>query len=634
MRRSIYFFFLFFSFYVGKANNLKIDGVVELENETATNVDLKFNVSWANSWRYGNSWDSAWVFLKYQLPGGEWKHVYLSESGNVETNGNASVELGKTDSDVVGVFVYRNGEGSGATNFSLSLSWAYVNNGLLQADLAGIRINAFAIEMVRVPTAAYKLGDAVSNQSFGTPLILPPYEDVIDQNSGYVYSMFGEQYPASYAADQLDAASARVSCAYAISSTNEFWWKVDFKLPKTIYCFGWNILPNYGPDGAYWLQASNDDVVWTDVWTGTDGYVYYEPGVPTYPVSVLADVTNPGSYRYYRIKMKGVSTRAYICNVAMTEELVAISPYNVRSEDELNLIAGYVGTVPAAYPKGYQGFYCMKYEVTQEQYVDFLNSLPYAAQDDRIDILPNQPVGTGIVNALRNGIRIYQPGVSSAAPAIYGLDLDGDGIFYEPEDGGAIACNYLNRDDAYSYADWAGLRPMTELEYEKAARGLASEAEADFAWGVSPPVFVAGIESGSEGSVREKPLLVSANVNGGNAVLGPMRVGAFANAGSTRLTSGASFWGIMDLSGNLDERCVAVGGYNKFVGGHGNGSILATTYGCDIANWYTDGKYNSMRGGCYLSTWDLLLLSNRTYTYSEYNTRTEYFGFRAVRTAP
>ena len=33
------------------------------------------------------------------------------------------------------------------------------------------------------------------------------------------------------------------------------------------------------------------------------------------------------------------------------------------------------GTLSAAVPKGYQGFYQMKYEVTEQQYVDFLNGL-------------------------------------------------------------------------------------------------------------------------------------------------------------------------------------------------------------------------------------------------------------------
>ena len=36
-----------------------------------------------------------------------------------------------------------------------------------------------------------------------------------------------------------------------------------------------------------------------------------------------------------------------------------------------NTIDG-AGTLAAAFPKGYGGFYCMKYEISQQQYVDFL----------------------------------------------------------------------------------------------------------------------------------------------------------------------------------------------------------------------------------------------------------------------
>ena len=32
---------------------------------------------------------------------------------------------------------------------------------------------------------------------------------------------------------------------------------------------------------------------------------------------------------------------------------------------------GVSGTIPAEFPKGYQAFYCMKYEISQQQYVDF-----------------------------------------------------------------------------------------------------------------------------------------------------------------------------------------------------------------------------------------------------------------------
>ena len=65
------------------------------------------------------------------------------------------------------------------------------------------------------------------------------------------------------------------------------------------------------------------------------------------------------------------------------------TPFTISSEDQLridssagNLWARYAGNpptnsigdtgyLPAAYPKGYDAFYCMKYELTQSQYRDF-----------------------------------------------------------------------------------------------------------------------------------------------------------------------------------------------------------------------------------------------------------------------
>ena len=48
-----------------------------------------------------------------------------------------------------------------------------------------------------------------------------------------------------------------------------------------------------------------------------------------------------------------------------------------------NTSMGGAGTIPAAYPNGYNAFYCMKYAVTQGQYADFLNSLTRVQQTAR-----------------------------------------------------------------------------------------------------------------------------------------------------------------------------------------------------------------------------------------------------------
>lgn len=93
--------------------------------------------------------------------------------------------------------------------------------------------------------------------------------------------------------------------------------------------------------------------------------------------------------------------------------------------------------LPAAYPKGYNAFYCMKYEVTQEQYKDFLNTLTRAQQDTNTSVLAPL-TGTSIINryvqtntstlSSRNGIRCDSLLPSIAIPITFYCDLDGDGI--------------------------------------------------------------------------------------------------------------------------------------------------------------------------------------------------------------
>ena len=50
-------------------------------------------------------------------------------------------------------------------------------------------------------------------------------------------------------------------------------------------------------------------------------------------------------------------------------------------------------TIPDEYPKGFAVFYSMKYEITQQQYVDFLNSLSQEQQKQRTAISPNSEKG-------------------------------------------------------------------------------------------------------------------------------------------------------------------------------------------------------------------------------------------------
>lgn len=64
----------------------------------------------------------------------------------------------------------------------------------------------------------------------------------------------------------------------------------------------------------------------------------------------------------------------------------------------------------ADYPKGYNGFFCMKTEISQKQYVDFLNLLALPQQYERIAALYPMAEGSYVFNgaatpAARNGDR-------------------------------------------------------------------------------------------------------------------------------------------------------------------------------------------------------------------------------------
>ena len=67
---------------------------------------------------------------------------------------------------------------------------------------------------------------------------------------------------------------------------------------------------------------------------------------------------------------------------------------------------------------------------------------------------------------------------------------------------------------------------------------------------------------------------------------GPFRAGIYATSSSTREWAGASFWGILDLSGSLWEYALTLGNVTgrAFTGLHGDGKLTADGY-ADVAFW-------------------------------------------------
>jgi formylglycine-generating enzyme required for sulfatase activity len=204
--------------------------------------------------------------------------------------------------------------------------------------------------------------------------------------------------------------------------------------------------------------------------------------------------------------------------------------------------------VNASFPNGYNAFYCMKYEISQGQYVDFLNSLTYNQQLSRTNHAGQLPIDVVGNYALLNYYQMYngysnEIRVSQAARPTTLQAAVFESVNYN------YACNFLQKNDIDALLDWAGLRPMTELEYEKACRGPLPPIMNEYAWGNAS---------------------LANNYNPRNGFL--TRVGSFATNNSSRFSAGATFYGILDMTGNVGETVEGLSS-SQYIGNHGDGII-------------------------------------------------------------
>ncbi|MFN4975767.1 MAG: SUMF1/EgtB/PvdO family nonheme iron enzyme, partial [Bacteroidota bacterium] len=267
---------------------------------------------------------------------------------------------------------------------------------------------------------------------------------------------------------------------------------------------------------------------------------------------------------------------------------------------------------------------------------DFLNTLTYTQQAARTAASspPNSAAGTGALisgNLNRNGIDIQTPGTNSTVPAVYACNLDDDGIYNESDDGQHIACNYLSWDDLDAYLDWAGLRPMTELEFEKSCRGNQLPVSGEYPWGSTSATVLTGISNA--GLTNEIASNSGSNIAISNTYsTGPVRTGIFATGSSNRNGSGAGYYGNLDLGGNLWERVVTLGNNagRAFSGNHGNGT-LHSNGDADVVGW-PDAAGTGWRGGAYDLPDSTAIASRRTLASNGNNSRVANAGGRGVKT--
>ncbi|MCS6895900.1 MAG: SUMF1/EgtB/PvdO family nonheme iron enzyme [Bacteroidia bacterium] len=210
------------------------------------------------------------------------------------------------------------------------------------------------------------------------------------------------------------------------------------------------------------------------------------------------------------------------------------SPIQITSEAALTTIS-YLGagnfSLTANFRKGFAAFYIMKYEISHGQYVDFLNTIGQSQASNRF---PNTTV---------NRHRVMYNTLTTE--------------YYTDRPDRAV--NYISWEDLVAYLDWAALRPLTELEYEKACRGPLAPVPNEFAWGTTAHTYgvtLSGAEDGTETFITPgaNARAIDQTITGGDGGAGPCRVGIFATPSTnTRAASGASYWGVMNLSDNVLE---------------------------------------------------------------------------------
>lgn len=247
------------------------------------------------------------------------------------------------------------------------------------------------------------------------------------------------------------------------------------------------------------------------------------------------------------------------------------------------------------YPTGYDAFYCMKYEMSQIQYVDFLNCLTRYQQNVRTEsemsgastqlfVMSDEPYPIH-----RNGISFDISSREGSEPIVFFCDGNENMVGNEDDDGLNVAMNYTHWADLAAYADWAGLRPMTEAEFEKACRGPNTPVPMEFAWGNSTihnSIYTMANYGYEDEIITDLGVFIGNSSNQdtySHPSYYPRRCGIFAasammdpNVGNTRMETGGSYYGVMEMSGNLLERTVGmmnIAGIS-FRGDHGDGELL------------------------------------------------------------
>lgn len=587
------------------ANNLSI-GPPHLigYDDVAGTVDIRFDISWQNSWRVStapSNWDAAWVFVKFRVGTTDPTRTGVNSVGT-------TLNVGNTAGLRIGMPVVRTA-GTGAIPANTVITAIPNGTQVTLSAAPTVALSGATVRFIRIWEHARLANDAGHFAPPGATIRTGRITPTAAYNATTNYGVGAFIYRSSNGTGTFTANDVMLRWNHVSQGLNA-------SSEVEVCAYGHEMV--YVTGGSFRVGSGGANLL---------GEFYAHPNMSS-------------SYL--------INSEAAITVGTSTGNLYYQGGTFFQPGDQL-------GPIPTAFPKGTVAFYCMKYELTQGDYVHFLNQLTRQQQDSRTaTTIP--AATTNVTNRYvmsntptishRNGIRCNATVVAND-PINFYSDLNGNGVGNEATDGQWIACNHIRWSDLSAYLDWSGLRPMTELEYEKACRGPLTPVLNEFAWGTTT-IAASTYALTNTGSANER-VGTGYVTNGGNTAYsatvpytyGPLRTSIFPHHGSNsgRITSGAGYYGALNLSGNLGELTITVGRPlgRAFTGLHGNGSLNQAGIH-DTAGWpTTNAGFNKgwgQRGGSFQDGADQIRVSYRFSAAEFTDNASPNLGGRGVRRAP
>ena len=330
--------------------------------------------------------------------------------------------------------------------------------------------------------------------------------------------------------------------------------------------------------------------------------------------------------RVNAVEMVKVPTGAfYFANLPTEGERTALPDltalgYPASGDIYVNSASAYLPTgASAGWPNGYSTFYLGKYEVSQQQYCDFLNTLDGWSDNTGAANARFLNMYDNVENAIKHDGSKYVADTSTVSAKA-----------------GDLCCNYLSWDDTLTYLSWSALRPMTEMEFEKAARAGVTRAVDvdDYPWGTTAPSADMYTPAGQRDAYDAHKYFANWYDNANNVYGvgaqpdGVTYVGNYLSGDETRTNEqkGCSPYGIADLAGNVWEHLINCAYTTTPNNGDGDTDFADES-------WPTAASgHKGIRGGAWNDGATHLRVSDRHVAGWTNATRYNNVGFRPART--